>query len=66
MICSYPKFYRTHMLSRPHLCTAHVSTTQMIVPRSTEDKSFWTPLTILPLTVGGGGGGGGGGFQNCC
>jgi hypothetical protein len=30
----------------------------MFAPRSTVDKSFRTPPTVLPLTVGGGGGGG--------
>jgi hypothetical protein len=57
MICTYPKFLWAHMLLRPHLCTAHVSMAQMIAPRSTVDKSFRTPPTVLPLTVGGGGGG---------
>jgi hypothetical protein len=36
----------------------HVSMVQMIVPRSTVDRSFRTPPTVLPLTGGGGGGGG--------
>jgi hypothetical protein len=33
----------------------HVSMVQMIVPRSTVDRSFRTPPTVLPLMGGGGG-----------
>jgi hypothetical protein len=56
MICTYPRFLWMHMLLHSHLCSAHVSTAQMIVPRSMVDNSFRTPPTVLPLTVGGVGG----------
>jgi hypothetical protein len=42
----------------PHLCSDHVSMVQMIMLRSTVDRSFWTPLIVLSLTEGGGGGSG--------
>jgi hypothetical protein len=46
------------MFPCPQLCYDHVSMVQMIALRSTVDRYFQTPLTVLYLTEGGGGGGG--------
>jgi hypothetical protein len=57
MVCTYHKFSWHIYFPRPHLCTTHISTVQMILPKSMVEKSFRTPPpppTVLPLTEVGG------------
>jgi hypothetical protein len=48
--------FRYILIRAQKLKSAHRSTVDPMALRSMVDKKFWTPPTILPLTVGGGGG----------